>query len=708
MLLALAAAAALLPHTRPLTVTGDPVRLMVEGMGRYLERATAASPAGRRPTRERLRTIIGAVDGRVPFDSPSLTGTLAVPARVAEGPGYSVYAVRWPVLDGLTAEGLLWRPAGKPAARVVVLADADEAPEDSVVAARLAAAGCEVLAPALIDRRDRWSGNPRIRMTNQPHREFIYRMAFEVGRHVIGYEVQKTLAAVDWFTREAGAPVGVWGYGEGGLVALYAAALDTRIVAAVVSGYFAPREELWREPIYRNVWGLLRDFGDAEIARLVVPRALIVETRPGPRVTGPSEADPRRTGAAPGALAPAAGEAVRREFDRARTPGDRMEIVEDATVPFLKAVGVARAGGEAPVAAAPRWLARPDRDGRMHRQFTEMVEYTQKLVRESEGIREAAWAREGAAGIRRRVWDEVIGRLPAAEVPLNPRSRLAYHGAKWDGYEVMLDAAPDVAAYGVLLLPRDIRAGERRPVVVVQHGLEGRAQDMFGQPERERDAQNRATAYSYYRNIGGLLAGAGFVVYSPQNPYVSPFRHLQRQANPLGLSLFSFILAQHARTLAWLATLDFVDARRIGFYGLSYGGKTAVRVPPLLDGYALSICSGDFNEWVRKVTAVDLPASYMFTGEWEIPEWDLAHVANHAELTNLMAPRPFMVERGHRDGVGIDEWVAYEFAKVRRFYDEAGMGARARIEYFNGPHRIEAKGTVDFLKEFLWDPAPHR
>ena len=49
--------------------------------------------------------------------------------------------------------------------------------------------------------------------------------------------------------------------------------------------------------------------------------------------------------------------------------------------------------------------------------------------------------------------------------------------------------------------------------------------------------------------------------------------------------------------------LPFVDAKRIAFYGLSYGGETAVRVPPLLDGYCLSICSGDFNDWARKVAA---------------------------------------------------------------------------------------------------------
>ena len=65
-----------------------------------------------------------------------------------------------------------------------------------------------------------------------------------MGRHLIGYEVQKVLAAVDWFAGDGGGrPVGVVGYGEGGLLALYAAALDERIRVAAVSGYFNPRAD---------------------------------------------------------------------------------------------------------------------------------------------------------------------------------------------------------------------------------------------------------------------------------------------------------------------------------------------------------------------------------------------------------------------------------------------------------------------------------
>jgi cephalosporin-C deacetylase-like acetyl esterase len=72
-------------------------------------------------------------------------------------------------------------------------------------------------------------------------------MAFEVGRHIIGFEVQKILSAVDWFdglNKVHPLPVGVFGYGEGGLLAFYAAALDPRIRATAVSGYFQSRQEL--------------------------------------------------------------------------------------------------------------------------------------------------------------------------------------------------------------------------------------------------------------------------------------------------------------------------------------------------------------------------------------------------------------------------------------------------------------------------------
>ena len=111
---------------------------------------------------------------------------------------------------------------------------------------------------------------------------------------------------------------------------------------------------------------------------------------------------------------------------------------------------------------------------------------------------------------------------------------------KWIAYEVVLDVFPDVFAWGWLLVPREIKEGERRPVVVCQHGLEGLPEDVVNEDPKSR-------AYAAYKGYAAKLAERGFVVYAPHNPYRGgdKFRVLQRRANPLGLSLFSFIIAQH-------------------------------------------------------------------------------------------------------------------------------------------------------------------
>ena len=756
-----------LPDTQPLTLQGDLSAQMVAGIDRFLTRETAESIGKRgeywqrafsspeaydvsiRPNRGRLRIIIGAGDPRLPVRALEFVSSTISPAKVGETDAFTVEAVRWPVFEGVYAEGLRLQPKGEPAASIVAIPDANQTPEMLVglapglspecqLARRLAENGCEVLVPVLIDRQDTWSGNPRInRFTNQPHREWIYRQAFPLGRHIIGYEVQKVLAGVDFFEGRRHR-IGVAGYAEGGLIAFYAAALDPRIEAALVSGYFDSRERLWEEPIYRNLFGLLREFGDAEIASLIAPRALIVEHSAGPQVDGPAAPREGRSGAAPGLLHTLDYASVEAEFERGRAllkagnpkDFDRFRLItgtegvttgpgsDRALSALLEALGVAgtdlKQPGKAPVELRPAF----EPGARQQRQVEELEDYTQRMLRESERTRaDFFWNRvkiispqdweTSCVPFRQILWEEVIGRLPSPALPINARSRrlepptmdrpsTTASTNSWTGYEVVLDVYPDLFAWGVLLVPNDLKPGERRPVVVCQHGLEGVPMDAINQ-------DSRSNAFRYYQGFAARLAERGFVVLAPHNPYrgENAFRRLQRKANPLKLSLFSIIAAQHSRWLDWLGGLPFVDAKRIGFYGLSYGGKTAMRVPAMLPGYALSICSGDFNDWIRKNVSLDYSASYMFSGEYEMPEWNLGRTFSYAEMAALIAPRPFMVERGHNDPVGLDEWVAHEYAKVRRLYDQLGIGDRTAIEFFNGGHTINGAGTFDFLHQHL-------
>ncbi len=758
----LSAAESPLPGTQPLRRDGDLSAQMVAGIDRFLMRETEASLTNRtkfwqrdfksrdayeksiQPNRDRLRKAVGAVDARVPFLAPEFMAVGSASALVAETDGYSVFAVRWPMFEGVFAEGLLFEPKGKVTARVVALADADQTPEQLAGLAiglppsqqwirRLAENGCQVLAPVLVDRQATWSGSELVgRFTNQPHREWIYRQAFEMGRHIIGYEVQKALAAVDWFVASNKEPdtkvlkIGIAGFAEGALIALHAAALDSRVDATLVSGYFDSRQNAWAEPIYRNVFGQLREFGDAEIASLIAPRRLVIEHSVVPKIDGPPAPSPGRTGAAPGKWSTPAFASVKAEVARAQSfftgqtnIAPAIQLIHDKETSFaapMSDVALAAFFEGLEIKSKPMPLAKIlpvdarkvfDSQQRQRRTVKELEEHTQRLMRLSARVRdEFFWNRlkpsptsdwhAATQSHRSNLWSEVIGRLPAATLPANAQSRKVQETPKWTAHEVTLDVWPDVFAWGWLLLPKDLKPGERRPVVVCQHGLEGVPADVV-----TSDAKDRA--FGYYKAFAARLAEQGYIVFAPHNPYrgQDAFRVLQRKANPLGQSLFSVILAQHERILDWLSAQPFVDSKRIAFYGLSYGGKTAMRVPALLDRYCLSICSADFNEWVEKNTTTSGRCSYMFTNEYEIYEFNLGHTFNYAEMAALIAPRPFMVERGHDDGVGIDEQVAYEYAKVRRLYARLGLPERTAIEFFNGPHTIHGVGTFDFLRRHL-------
>src|SRR4051812_7947913 len=253
-----------LAGTQPLTIEGDIAAQMVAGIDKFLLREIDLSVERREkywkrdfssadaynnsiePNRQRLKKILGVVDERVSFEAAELVATVGKPALVGRGENYEIFAVRWPAVRQVHGEGLLLVPKGEKVADIIAIPDADQTPEqicglaegvppESQFARRLAENGCRVLVPTLISRdlsKRAPPGQPgRANLTN---REYVYRPAFELGRHIIGYELQKVLAGVDWFVRDAGekdSTLGVMGYGEGGMIALFAGALDTRIAS---------------------------------------------------------------------------------------------------------------------------------------------------------------------------------------------------------------------------------------------------------------------------------------------------------------------------------------------------------------------------------------------------------------------------------------------------------------------------------------------
>lgn len=735
--------------TTPLTIEGDLASQMVEGIDRFLlkeiENAAAtrserfqvdkSSPeayeASVKSHREKLARCLGIRDARLPFEAPEIIVNVGGESVIAQSEKFTVQAIRWPVLSdpsplgaglpSIYGEGLLLTPKGEISANIIVLADADQTPEqicglgagiavESQVARHLAESGCRVVVPALISR----NREKRLGRADLTHREFLHRAAFELGRTLAGYEVQMSLSIVDWFSKShPNTPIGIFGYGEGGMLALFAGGLDTRIRTTCVSGFFGPREGSWKEPIDRNFSGLLHDFGIQELAMLVNPRWLIAEAARSPNITlegnggGPAILDSiseEITEAQMTATAARVLDAtklygvVRKSPDGLGYSHTRAVLLNTLTKNSLSGPGEE----PTPQLSQIQTMASSSPEVRETRLIKQIDRHNQALLRESHFVRKEFMSKldmtsveayeKSSADYREIFRKDVIGEFDQPLLPFNARSRKSWDTEKWTGHEVLMDVFPDVFAYGVLLLPKDLKPGEKRPVVVCQHGLEGRPTDVFL-------GDNPA-----YHDFAARLCEQGFITFSPQNPYIfmDRFRTLQRKAQPLGKSLFSIIVPQHQQIVNWLKTQPNVDGDRIAFYGLSYGGKSAMRIPALVTDYCLSICSADFNEWVLKNASTRENFSYIWTGEYEIFEWDLGSTFNYAEMAALICPRPFMVERGHFDGVGEDHWVAFEYAKIRHLYSaQLKIGDKTEIEWFVGPHTINGQGTYKFLQKHL-------
>jgi len=690
----------------------------------FLEKKIAASEAGRakywhrdftdseayvksvEANRERLMFITGVRDPGVSGE-PELCVGINHSAIVAETATHIVLAVRWQVFDDFFAEGLLLKPQKGTAKKTVIhLSHAGVTPEqllglesaDFDFWFKFPENDEQMFLPAVVDRKEEKRG--RISITN---REYIYRAAYQLGRHVIGYEIQEVLALVDWVKSKQGMNIRVEGQGDGGLVAFYAAALDTRIDEAVVVDYYDRRDRVCDEPIDRNVFGLLQQFGDAEIASLICPRKLTVGLYNAPELVLPENTPWNSAyGGAPGTLKKPNPESVKAEVERARklTAPLSAEWIE-----YVEKISFATA----PKATNPHTPQKTNTchspADRMNRIVTAMDSHTEHLLDRSVHTRRNFWKKLDTSSpdkiaqtvewYRNYFSKNTVGEFEDAPLPPNPRVKQVNESETYKIYQVELDVFDDLKAYGLLLVPKNIKDGERRPAVLCQHGLER----FLGSHVREYALPSDGPYTSQ-------ICDHGYVAFAPQGIFAlsHKFRFNQRQLNSLGKTLFAIMTAQYKQYIRFLQSIDCVEGDKIGFYGCSYGGTTAMFVPPLVPEIGPVVCSANFNYWNFKCANGIFDTDYRSDWQYEIFDFDLANTFDHSDMARLIAPRPFMVERGHDDGVAFDEYVAFEFGKVRYYYDiYLKMPERKEIHFEPGGHFPFLTHALPFLDKWLRD-----
>ncbi len=146
-------------------------------------------------------------------------------------------------------------------------------------ACELARQGLTVIAPEIACFGEREHRYTRVPAPTTCHNAATFAMM--LGTSVVALRVADARACIDYALTLPGVQkVGVMGISGGGMLAFFTAALDQRIAAAVISGYFCD----WRKSILslqhctcNFVPGLLQLGELHDIAGLIAPRPLLVE-----------------------------------------------------------------------------------------------------------------------------------------------------------------------------------------------------------------------------------------------------------------------------------------------------------------------------------------------------------------------------------------------------------------------------------------------
>ncbi|MBM3727814.1 MAG: hypothetical protein FJW40_20625 [Acidobacteria bacterium] len=343
-------------------------------------------------------------------------------------------------------------------------------------------------------------------------------------------------------------------------------------------------------------------------------------------------------------------------------------------------------------------IPRPQIDERRNRHFDGLVAFLRQRIAASASVRGTWRALPPSTGAPklRALLTEVMGPALPPSNALNPRRTEIARRPAYTAYAVRLDALPGVEAIGHLLIPNGAR---RAPAVIAQHGLGGAPKDLTLEGPQPNPA---------YHGFAARLAEHGYVVFAPYVTVPIPqdrlINQLVRMANVLGQMRTNIELAKLRRIVDYLQTLPQVDPDRIGYYGLSYGGYSALWMAPLEPRIRATVVSGHFNHWTTKIISERETTSYLRHPDEDFYNWNVLNRLTHTELLAAFFPRPVMVEFALHDGTTFPAWHEQAWAEAA----QAAKAWNAPIvrDRFIGVHEIHGIGAFDFLDRWLRPAQP--
>ena len=383
-----------------------------------------------------------------------------------------------------------------------------------------------------------------------------------------------------------------------------------------------------------------------------------------------------------------------------------------------------------------------DIDERRRALFGQVEAWLRGRLTDLEQTREERWRRdytslaayERSVAPHRERWREFLTTWDEPRGDLQPRVELVADYERFRLERVWLQVRPGLEMDALLFTPHEavggvtdpdgIAVGDRShklPAVVCQHGMNGTPEEACG-----LDPDGATNPYNYCgvrlaemgfvviapHEVGGfgvLQGGAHYVGGKPELPQYGARNFLHRHAVLLGLNLMGVDLYHVSRAVDYLTTLPYVDPERLGFYGLSQGGTSALWLPAADTRIKATVCAAFFNHRLPKMidSGGDNYTAYLDTAEEDRFYWGQMREFSDWQILSLICPRAFMVEAGKQDQAVYWPMAQDEFGRAQAVYDRLGVGDRLQFCLHEGGHVNRAVESLDFLKKWLVDtPLP--
>lgn len=275
---------------------------------------------------------------------------------------------------------------------------------------------------------------------------------------------------------------------------------------------------------------------------------------------------------------------------------------------------------------------------------------------------------------------------------------------------VHFEAVPGLRTYCLELIPKRVYSA---PGLIVQHGYADTPELVCGyckgsnlKDYSSRSLGLRAVLRNYY--VVAVCHPYGYGDLEERSGSLPDQVHLGFNYGKNRLHRLACLAGGTAFGLDLLATSRGIDllikrgcTTKVGIYGLSQGGQTALYLPALDTRISASVCSAYFNQRFFKLVQSQSGLSYLDSCEEDKFFNKTISLFSDSDIVSLIAPRAFAIEAGRKDLSVLFKHSLSEYEQAKTHFEKLGVADRIEFIAHEEGHISATKKAFEFLDRHL-------